>query len=88
MANEPAVIITKWPCVLKRFSEEDKNDFDLSPKKYKVNEDKCKKCKQCLKCGCPAISMKEFSHIDETMCVGCAVCAQICPFGAIEKVGE
>jgi indolepyruvate ferredoxin oxidoreductase alpha subunit len=85
---EPSVIITKWPCVLKKFSEEDKKQFDLSPKTYAVNEDKCKKCKMCTKCGCPAISMKTYSSIDQTSCVGCSVCAQICPFDAIERVGE
>ena len=26
--DEPSVIITRWPCVLKRFSKEDKNEFD------------------------------------------------------------
>ncbi len=87
-ATEPMVIVTKWPCVLKRLSEEDKKEFDCSVKTYKVNEEKCKKCKMCTKCGCPALSMKEYSYIDPTMCVGCSVCAQICPFDAIERVGE
>lgn len=87
-SSEPTVIITKWPCVLKKLSEEDKKEFDCTLKTYKVNEGKCKKCKMCIKSGCPAISMKEYSSIDPTMCVGCSVCAQICPFGAIERVGE
>lgn len=87
-ATEPTVIITKWPCVLKKFTEEDKKQFDLSSKTYSVNEEKCKKCKMCTKTGCPAIAMKEYSSIDPTMCVGCSVCAQVCPFGAIERVGE
>jgi indolepyruvate ferredoxin oxidoreductase alpha subunit len=26
--------------------------------------------------------------IDATLCVGCTVCNQVCPFGAIEKEGE
>lgn len=87
-ATEPTVIITKWPCVLKKLSAEDKKQFDCSIKTYKVNEDKCKKCKMCIKTGCPAISMKDCSSIDKTMCVGCSVCAQVCPFEAIERVGE
>ncbi len=87
-SKEPAVIVTKWPCVLKKLTVEDKKEFDCSVKTYQVNEDKCKKCKMCIKSGCPAISFKECSHIDATMCVGCSVCAQICPFDAIERVGE
>lgn len=87
-STEPAVIVTKWPCVLKKLTVEDKRQFDCSIKTYKVNEDKCKKCKKCIKTGCPAISMKEFSSIDKTMCVGCSVCAQVCPFEAIERIGE
>jgi pyruvate/2-oxoacid:ferredoxin oxidoreductase beta subunit len=31
--DEATVIITKWPCALKRFSKEDKERFDLTPKK-------------------------------------------------------
>lgn len=87
--DEPSVIITKWPCVLKKFTEEDKAEYACETTvKYRVNEDLCKSCKLCLKSGCPALSFDKYSHINEDMCVGCAVCAQICPFDAIEKVGE
>ena len=38
--------------------------------------------------GCPSVSMKNGkAHIDETLCVGCDVCSQLCKFGAIEKQG-
>ena len=51
-----------------------------------LNPDKCKSCKSCLKVGCPAISMENGkAFIDRTQCVGCTVCAQACPFDAIEK---
>lgn len=41
---------------------------------------------RCLKVGCPAVSMEEGKAvIDRTQCVGCTVCAQVCPFGAIVK---
>ena len=86
--NEPTVVITKWPCVLKRFSPEDKQEYDLSKKLCVVNEEKCTACKICTKTGCPAISFDEKSKINPDMCTGCAVCLQVCPFNAIEKVGE
>lgn len=87
-SSEPSVIVTKWPCVLKRFSPEDRSNFDLDRKICVVDEDKCKACKICTKTGCPAISFNEKAKINPDMCTGCDVCLQVCPFDAIEKVGE
>lgn len=83
-SNEPFVIIAKQPCAL--IKEVLKKRANLS---CKVKEDKCRKCKMCLKTGCPALSFKNnIVSIDETMCNGCGVCKEVCPFNAIEKVGE
>lgn len=87
-SDEPSVIITKWPCVLKEFTQEDYEEFDLTKSICQVNEEKCTTCKVCGRVGCPAISFGEKAQIDPTMCVGCEVCLQVCPFKAIEKVGE
>lgn len=87
----PSVIITRWPCVLKKFSDQDHQEFDLSPKTCYVDVDACKGCKVCTKTGCPSISFDKNSKkasIDPHMCVGCQVCLQACPFKAIKKVGE
>ena len=53
-----------------------------------VITDKCKDCGICIKqLGCPAvITRKDRTVIDESLCVGCSLCAQICPYKAIEKV--
>lgn len=84
--EEPCVIITKWPCVLKKFTQEDKTNFDLSPKKCDIDQEKCKKCKMCVKTGCPAINSGENITINSESCTGCGVCAQVCPFDAIKEV--
>jgi len=89
--DEPMVIITKWPCALKKSREEEIKEFGINyEEKCTVDREKCKKCRICTKTGCPAISFdKEIGAIiDQTMCVGCEVCLQVCPFNAIVKVGE
>lgn len=76
-AQEPSVIISRRPCALLK---EVKHNPPL-----KVAEDKCKSCKMCMKIGCPAISFKNNKAvIDETLCVGCGVCTQMCKFDALK----
>ncbi len=86
--DEPTVIITRWPCILKKASQQDKEEFDLSPRRVNVNQDKCKKCGLCSKTGCPALNVTadKVVSVDQTSCTGCDVCAQVCPFDAIEEV--
>lgn len=83
--EEASVIITKYPCVLKKFSNLDKAQYpDAFKSKCTIDTDKCIGCKACLRCGCPAISVvNKKAVIDSTMCVGCTVCKQICPVKAI-----
>jgi len=91
--NETSVIITNWPCVLKKkYKEEDYDTYkDLWRTKDIVLQDKCVGCKACLRSGCPSLvfnaDAKKVS-IDSNTCVGCDVCAQICPYDAIVKEGE
>jgi len=81
-ATEPYAIVTKRPCVLIK-------DLPKPKTKCIVNRDKCKKCKMCLRVGCPAVFFKDGkSYIEQSMCVGCEVCMQVCKFDAIERVGE
>ncbi len=88
--KEPSVIITRYPCALKRFSKLDKEEF---PEAFKqscyVDTDVCVGCRLCLKSGCPALAfnstVENKSGILEDMCLGCGVCQQICPMGAIKR---
>ncbi|MBN1785776.1 MAG: indolepyruvate ferredoxin oxidoreductase subunit alpha [Candidatus Methanofastidiosa archaeon] len=83
-ANEhegPAVVVAKRPCILleKRPSTE---------AGYHVNQEKCTGCSICLKeLGCPAMLFNredKKASIDDLLCVNCGVCAQVCPYDAIE----
>lgn len=72
-------IVTRRPCLLIKRRKQEKV-------MCVVDSAKCRACRSCLKVGCPAISMENGkAAIDRTQCVGCTVCAQACPFDAIEK---
>lgn len=80
-ADESSVIISRRPCALLKYV---KHNPPL-----RVNTSKCVACKSCMKIGCPALSMKEGkAHVDETLCVGCGVCEQLCKFGALENTSK
>ena len=80
-AAAPSVIISRRPCALLKYV---KHNPPL-----KVNTDKCIGCKSCMRIGCPAISIKNGkAHVDNTLCVGCNVCSQLCNFGAFESTGK
>ncbi|MEG0771800.1 thiamine pyrophosphate-dependent enzyme [Clostridium sp.] len=80
--NGLSIIITTRPCAL---------NFKIKTPHYYVDESICISCRSCIKTNCPPISMKLYegktkknSYIDNDMCVGCSVCSQVCPVGAIK----
>ena len=80
-ANEPSVIISRRPCALLKYV---KHKAPLI-----ANSDKCVGCKSCMRIGCPAISIVDGkAKIDNTLCVGCGVCQQLCKFDALETGKE
>ena len=78
-ANEPSVIISRRPCALLKYVKHNPPII--------AHNDKCVGCKSCMRLGCPAIAMKNGkATIDNTLCVGCGVCSQMCHFDALEVV--
>ncbi len=82
--NVPSLLISRKPCALL------KDTPRFAP--YQVDPEKCTSCGVCLKIACPAIEKRDkedgkwVAYIEETLCTGCSVCAQICPFDAIYQV--
>jgi indolepyruvate ferredoxin oxidoreductase alpha subunit len=59
-------------------------------KPFYVNLDKCKNHRDCINLlACPAMYLEgEAVRIDKNLCIGCSVCAQVCPENAIMPLKE
>lgn len=82
----PSAIIFRAPCIqLKKPAEP-----------VRISTELCAGCKKCItSIGCPGIGFDEGrrgpksgergqAFVDGSLCDGCALCVQVCPFGAIE----
>jgi indolepyruvate ferredoxin oxidoreductase alpha subunit len=85
--NGPAVVISKYPCVLHRARQGEAGEYIP----VEVSE-KCDGCGYCIKhFECPALIFhddREDKHvsIDPILCTACGVCLNVCPKGAfVEK---
>ena len=79
-----SVIIARRECAL--IAKRDEKGAII--RKHFVDQESCKKCRTCVtKFQCPAISsIDKVQTIDGTLCAGCGVCAQVCPYKAIKEV--
>lgn len=68
-------IIFKSPCAV----------LIKSGKPAQIEESKCIQCKKCIwTLGCPAIMLQDGKvQIEQALCTGCGLCAQVCPTAAI-----
>lgn len=80
-----AVVIARQPCAI-LWARERKKAGKIVP--LTVTED-CDLCMECVNTfACPALVYDGKVRIDETMCVGCGVCAQICGKKAIKRISK
>lgn len=79
-----SVIISRAPCQI----DARKRKVAI-PKPLQVDKGKCIKCHSCVKTiACPALVKKAdgFIETDVAQCVGCGMCASVCPKDAIKEV--
>ena len=82
-----AVVIAERPCVL--------DPVKIKGSPMAVASGNCVACQSCMNLGCPAILWSDETHegrrkvkIDSGACVGCALCAQVCPSDCIQPVAS
>lgn len=77
-----SVVISDRPCVL--------DPVKIKGQSLMIDQEKCVACQSCMNLGCPALTWSEGWHegrhkveIDPESCIGCTLCAQICPTDSI-----
>lgn len=73
----PSAVIFRAPCV----------NLIKPETPVSIDAEGCTGCRKCItSIGCPAIGFDGAkAYIDETLCVGCGLCVQVCPFDVIKQ---
>lgn len=73
----PSAVIFRAPCV----------NLIKPEAPVSIDAEGCTGCRKCItSIGCPAIGFDGAkAYIDETLCVGCGLCVQVCPFDVIKQ---
>jgi len=85
----PSVVVSRSPCTVIEQREKRKKGEEIIP--YYIDQERCNtQCDACIKLlGCPAIIKEDGKTIiDSSLCSGCGLCAQICPYKAITQGGK
>jgi indolepyruvate ferredoxin oxidoreductase, alpha subunit len=80
----PSLIVSSMPCYLLATRQGQKV---FEPREVHLDLERCNGCMICIRdFGCPAISFNKDQKkiaIDQTVCVGCGLCVDVCQRGAI-----
>ena len=78
-----SVVISERPCVL--------DPVKIKGEPLAIKAEGCVACQSCMNLGCPSLIWSDEMHeghhkvtIDATTCIGCTLCAQLCPTDCIQ----